>query len=153
MFVDFSAPLTQYKLKNGNIINEYQIDDILMYVEFHTENQFSEFHRNIEKTYLSDYKNITKINEYAHNLFLSKNMKYKDIFKNIDKQTTCLKVYSFRYFIDKDYIEYDCFINHDFIELIEGHSLYEDLYYTLDNTEIYLNLKGELISESRDSSI
>lgn len=46
-----------------------------------------------------------------------------------------------------------CFINHDFIEPIEGNILYEDLYYTLDNTDIYLKLKDELILESIDSSI
>ena len=153
MYIDFSAPLTQYNLKNGNIINEYQIDETLIYIEFHADNQILKFHENIKKNYLSDYKNIYKVNEFAHNLFLAKNMKYKDIFKNIDKKITCLKVYSFRYFMDKDYIEYDCFINHDFIELIEDNLLYEDLYDTLDNTQICLKFRDEIITESTNSSI
>lgn len=153
MYIDFSAPLTQYNLENGNILNEYQIGETLIYIEFHADNQFLEFHQNIKKNYLSDYKNISKINEFSHNLFLIKNMKYKDIFENIDKKITCLKVYSFRYFMDKDYIQYDCFINHDFIELIEGNLLYEDLYETLDNTQIYLKFKDEIITESTNSSI
>ena len=153
MYIDFSAPLTQYNLENGNILNEYQIGETLIYIEFHADNQFLEFHQNIKRNYLSDYKNISKINEFSHNLFLIKNMKYKDIFDNIDKKITCLKVYSFRYFMDKDYIEYDCFINHDFVELIEGNLLYEDLYEALDNTQIYLKFKDKIITESTNPSI
>jgi len=153
MHVDFSAPLTQYNLANGNILNEYQIGKSLIYIEFYPDNQFLEFHQNIRRRYLSDYKNISKINDFSHNLFLSKNMKYKDIFEDIDKETTCLKVYSFRYFMDKDYIEYDCFINHDFLELVEDDLLYEELYDTLENTQIYLKVKDEIITEDINSSI
>ena len=81
MYIDFSAPLTQYNLKNGNILNEYQIGETLIYIEFHLDNNFLDFHQNIKRNYLSDYKNISKINDFSHDLFLIKNMKYKDIFK------------------------------------------------------------------------
>jgi len=50
MYIDFSAPLTQYNLENGNILNEYQIGETLIYIEFHADNQFLEFHQNIKKT-------------------------------------------------------------------------------------------------------
>ena len=55
--------------------------------------------------------------------------------------------------MDKDYIEYNCFINHDFIELIEDDLLYENLYDTLENTQIYLKFKDGIITESINSSI
>lgn len=148
MHINFSAPLTQYNLKNGNLLNEYQVDNLVVYIEFHVDNKFLEFHENIRINYLFDYKNIYKINEFAHNLFLTRNMKYKDIFKNIDQRVPCLKVYSFRYFMDKDYVEYDCFINHDFMELIKGDRLYEDLYDELDNTAIYLKINKDIIAEN-----
>lgn len=147
MYEDFSRPLGHYNLENGNILNEYQIGNTLIYIEFHADNRFLEFHKNIKKNYLSDYKNIQKINGFAHNLFLSRNMKYKDIFENIDEKISCLKAYSFRYFMDNDYVEYDCFINHDFMDHIEGNLLYEDLYDTLNNTQIYLKFKNGIITE------
>lgn len=147
-YIDFSAPLTKYSLKNGNILNEYQIGEVLIHIEFHADGQFLEFHQNVKRKYLYDYQNIHKLNEFAHNLFLSRNMKYINIFKNIDQKITCLKVYSFRYSMDNDYVEYDCFINHDYMELIEENLLYEDLYDTLDNTQIYLKFKNEIITES-----
>ena len=62
-------------------------------------------------------------------------------------KSTCLMVYSYRYLITQDYIEYDCFINHAFMELIENTNIHDELYQILENESVFLKYKDGIIEE------
>lgn len=64
-----------------------------------------------------------------------------------DMKSTCLMVYSYRYFIEKDYVEYDCFINHNFMDLVDNPKIYDVLYETLENEVVFLKYKDGIIAE------
>lgn len=147
MYIDFSKPLGTYKLTNGNVSNEYQIKDILIYIEFDQDHNLLEFHQKVKESYLNDYRNIPIINAFAHQIFYNKNPAYKQIIDNLKTDIPCLKVYSFRYSINQAYVKYDCFINHDFLELIHDQFSKEKLYNILDNTGICLKYYNNLIEE------
>ncbi|CAI3952624.1 unnamed protein product [Commensalibacter communis] len=119
MHIDFSEPLGTYQSENGIISNEYQFRDILIYVEFYQDDALLEFHNKIKENYQNDYRNIPIIDNFAHQLFYKKNQKFKHVIEDTKTDITCLKVYSFRYYINQEYASYDCFINYDFLELIK----------------------------------
>ena len=134
-----------YHLKSGNILDEYQIGNTLIYIEFNKDHEVLDFHQKVMKRYLSDYKIIPQINEFAQNIFLRKFPQYKIIMTNM--KSTCLMVYSYRYFITQDYIEYDCFINHYFMDLIEDTNIHDELNQTLENESVFLKYKDGIIEE------
>ncbi len=134
-----------YHLKSGNILDEYQIGNTLIYIEFNKDHEVLDFHQKVMKRYLSDYKIIPQINEFAQNIFLRKFPQYKIIMTNM--KSTCLMVYSYRYLITQDYIEYDCFINHAFMELIENTNIHDELYQILENESVFLKYKDGIIEE------
>ena len=132
-------------LKNGNILDEHQIGDTLIYIEFNKDHEVLDFHQKVMKRYLSDYKIIPQINEFAQSIFLRKFPQYKIIMTNL--KSTCLMVYSYRYFITQDYVEYDCFINHNFMDLIEDSNIHHELYEILENEAVFLKYKDGVIKE------
>lgn len=145
MDINFSSPMGTQPLKNGNVLHEHQIGDTLIYIEFTKHHEMLDFHQKVKRRYLSDYKIIPQINEFSQNIFLKKFPKYQSLITNV--KSTCLMVYSYRYFIDQDYVEYDCFINHDFIDLIDDPKMYDELYEILENEAVFLKYKDGIIEE------
>ncbi|RZG44562.1 hypothetical protein [Acinetobacter wuhouensis] len=117
MNVDFTRPFATQILKSGNILDEYQLGQTLIYIEYNNKKQLTDLYTRIKNRYLDDYKRIPQINQFAHNIFLNRHPEYKSLFDNQD--STCLIAYSFHYYFDENYIEYDCYINHDFSDITD----------------------------------
>ena len=47
MDINLSSPIGSSRLKNGNILDEHQIDDTLIYIEFNKDHEMLDFHQKV----------------------------------------------------------------------------------------------------------
>ena len=86
MNVDFTRPFATQILKSGNILDEYQLGQTLIYIEYNNKKQLTDLYTRIKNRYLDDYKRIPQINQFAHNIFLNRHISLFPYFPRSEKK-------------------------------------------------------------------